>query len=124
MTISAQRRRKVIDALRRGTVPSHSLDALAVGLGRFETAIDELLDRAATGQAAFKAVRGEYGAGKTFFSRWLAMRAHSRGFASSEIQISETETPLYRLETVYRRLAEHLATAEYPRSALRQVVDA
>ena len=100
MTIIAQRRREVIDALRRGTVPSHSLDALAVGLGRFDTAIDELLDSAATGQAGFKAVRGEYGAGKTFFSRWLATRARSRGFASSEIQISETETLLYRLETV------------------------
>jgi hypothetical protein len=124
VTISAQRRREVIDALRRGTVPSHSLDVIAVGLGRFETAVDEVLERAATGQATFKAVRGEYGAGKTFFSRWIAMRARSRGFASSEIQISETETPLYRLETVYRRLAEHLATAEYPRSALRKIVDA
>lgn len=124
MTISAQRRREVIDALRRGTVPSHSLDALAVGLGRFETAVDDVLERAAAGQASFKAVQGEYGAGKTFFTRWLAMRARSRGFASSEIQISETETPLYRLETVYRRLAEHLATAEYPRSALRQIIDA
>ena len=124
MSISEQRRREVIDALRRGTVPSHSLDALAVGLGRFEAAVDEALDRAATGQAAFKAVRGEYGAGKTFFTRWLAERARARGFASSEVQISETETPLHHLETVYRRLTEQLATAECPRGALRQVIDA
>ena len=124
MRISEQRRREVIDALRRGTVPSHSLDALAVGLGPFEKAVDELLDGAAVGQAVFKAVRGEYGAGKTFFSRWLAARARLRGFASSEVQISENETPLHRLETVYRRLTEHLTTDEFAPSALRQVVDA
>ena len=71
----------------------------------------------------FKAVRGEYGSGKTFFARWLAERAKRRGFAVTEIQISETETPLHRLETVYRRLTERLATASHPPSALRDVVD-
>lgn len=122
--VSEQRRREVIDALRRGTVPGHSLDALAVGLERFQDAVDEALKQAAVGGAVFKAVRGEYGAGKTFFTRWLAQQARTRGFASTEIQISENETPLHRLETVYRRLAEHLTTAEFTASALRQVVDA
>ena len=72
----------------------------------------------------FKAVRGEYGAGKTFFARWIAERAKRRGMAAAEIQISETETPLNRLETVYRRLVEQLSTAAYPPSALREIVDA
>jgi len=44
--------------------------------------------------------------------------------ATSEIQISETETPLHRLETVYRRIAESLMTASFPQSALRSVLDA
>jgi hypothetical protein len=121
--ISEQRRRAVVDALRRGTVPSHGLDVLAVGLDRFAAAVDAELDRAAAGGAVFKAVRGEYGAGKTFFSRWLAERAKRRGFAVTEVQVSETETPLHRLETVYRRVVEHVATAEFPASALRAVVD-
>ena len=72
----------------------------------------------------FKAVRGEYGSGKTFFTRWLGERAKHRNFAVAEIQISETETPLHRLETVYRRLTERLTTASFPPSALRPVVDA
>ena len=72
----------------------------------------------------FKAVRGEYGSGKTFFTRWLGERAKRRNFAVAEIQISETETPLHRLETVYRRLTERLTTASFPPSALRPVVDA
>src|SRR5438552_13177054 len=73
--------------------------------------------------AVFKAVRGEYGSGKTFFVRWLAERAKRVGMATSEIQISETETPLHRLETVYRRLVERLSTAAHPPSALRDVID-
>jgi hypothetical protein len=121
--ISAVRRREVIDALRRGTVPQAGLDLFAVGLERFESAIDSELAAVAAGGAAFKAVRGEYGSGKTFFARWLAERAKRQGFAVTEIQISETETPLHRLETVYRRLTERLATSSHPASALREVVD-
>lgn len=122
--VSAARRAEVIDALRRGTVPQAGLDLFAVGMERFERAIDEELDAAAAGRAVFKAVRGEYGSGKTFFARWLAERAKRRGMAAAEIQISETETPLHKLETVYRRLVEQLSTAAYPPSALREIVDA
>lgn len=121
--VSQARRRDVIDALGRGTVPQSGLDLLAVGLDRFSTAIGDDLDTIARGGAAFHAVRGEYGSGKTFFSRWLAESAKRRGMATSEIQISETETPLHKLETVYRRLTERLATVAHGPSALRAVVD-
>ena len=94
--ISEQRRQEIIDALRRGSVPQRSLDAFAVGLNRFEGALDDELRRAAGGNAVFKAVRGEYGTGKTFFARWLQERAKRTGFATTEVQISETETPLHR----------------------------
>ena len=121
--MSPARRREVIDALRRGTVPQAGLDLFAVGLDRFEQAAGAELAAVAAGGAMFKAVRGEYGAGKTFYARWLAEQAKRRGFAVPEIQVSETETPLHRLETVYRRLTERLATSSHPPSALRDVVD-
>jgi hypothetical protein len=114
----------VLDALRRGAVPVAGLDLLAVGLRRLENAVDEDLTTVSSGGAVFKAVRGEYGAGKTFFARWLAERARRLNLATAEVQISENETPLHKLETVYRRLAERLTTATFPPSALRQVVDA
>ncbi|HBH50869.1 MAG TPA: BREX system ATP-binding protein BrxD, partial [Planctomycetaceae bacterium] len=75
MSLSPQRREEVIDALRRGTVPRSSLDAFAVGLERFEPALEEELRKVQAGGSVFKAVRGEYGCGKTFFARWLADRA-------------------------------------------------
>lgn len=122
--VSAARRREVIDALRRGTVPQAGLDLFAVGLDRFTNAVDGELATVGSSGAVFKAVRGEYGSGKTFFARWLAERAKRRGMATSEIQISETETPLHRLETVYRRLVEQLSTAAHRPSALRDIIDA
>ncbi|MHC4880026.1 MAG: BREX system ATP-binding protein BrxD [Planctomycetota bacterium] len=122
-SISPQRRQEIIDALRRGTVPRTSLDAFAVGLDRFEIALDEELQKVSAGGSVFKAVRGEYGCGKTFFARWLGDKARKAGFATSEVQISETETPLHRLETVYRRLTERLATADTSQGALRNIVD-
>jgi len=120
-----QRRAAILDALRRGTVPREGLAAFAVGMERFETSLDADLAAVARGLGGFKAVRGEYGSGKTFFARWLQEKARSgAGFATSEVQISETETPLHRWETVYRRLAERLATADTPDGALRSIVDA
>ena len=121
--VSPRRRREVIDALRRGTVPANGLDLLAVGIDRFVAALDADLDVVASGGSAFKAVRGEYGAGKTFLTRFLGERARRRGFATAEVQVSETETPLHRLETVYRRVTEVLRTASMPPSAFRPVLD-
>lgn len=120
---SLLKRREIIDALRIGTVPRRGLELFAVGLDRFEKAIDEELESVAAGKGRFKAVRGEYGTGKTFFARWLEHRALDKGFATTLVQISETETPLYRMETVYRRAVEALQTREWSDGAFRSLVD-
>ncbi|MFW6031435.1 MAG: BREX system ATP-binding protein BrxD [Myxococcota bacterium] len=104
-------------------MPRRGLELFAVGLDRFEPAIDEELEAVAAGRGKFKAVRGEYGTGKTFFSRWLEHRAREQGFATTLVQISETETPLYRMETVYRRAVEGLQTKEWSDGAFRSLID-
>jgi len=88
---SPLRRREIIDALRIGAVPRRGLELFAVGLERFEKAIDEELATVAAGQGRFKAVRGEYGTGKTFFARWLEHRALQAGFGTTLVQISPVE---------------------------------
>jgi len=120
---SKARRDEVIDALRRGTVPSRGLDLLAVGLDRIGPTIDEEIARAAAGGGVFKCIRGEWGSGKTFASRWISDRARRAGFVTSEIQISETETPLHHLQTVYRRLVERLAVGDGDTGAFRSLID-
>ncbi len=122
-TISLLKRREIIDALRLGAVPRRGLELFAVGLDLFEKAIDDELQAAATGRGCFKAVRGEYGTGKTFFARWLEHRARKAGFATTLVQISETDTPLYRMETVYRRAVQALQTAESAEGTFRAIIE-
>lgn len=117
------RRREIISPLRNGTVPRRGLEHLAVGLDRFEAAIEEELERVGSGGGAFKAVRGPYGAGKTFFTRWVQHRAQQKGFATAEVQISASETPLYKLEAIYRRALESLRTKEWETGAFRALID-
>src|SRR5580698_4788791 len=123
MDISRERRREIISALRKGTVPQRGLDFLAVGLQRFEPVISSELADVSQGASMFKAVRGDYGCGKTFFARWVQEYAKKKGFATTEVQISETETPLHRLETVYRRAMEQLSTTDCFLGAFRSVID-
>jgi hypothetical protein len=120
---SLMRRKEIIAALRNGTVPRRGIELYAVGLERFTTAIDEELDRTALGQGVFKAIRGDYGTGKTFFARWVQHRALHAGFAAADVQISENETPLYKMATIYRRAMESLRTREWVDGAFRTLVD-
>ncbi len=123
MSVSPKRRAEVLDALRKGTVPQDGLDLLAVGLSRFEQTVEEDLKKVQEGGSAFKAIRGDYGCGKTFFSRWIQQRARELRFATTEVQISETETPLHKLETVYRRMLERLSTPAVRQGAFRSVIE-
>src|SRR5690554_6847084 len=121
--LSPQRRDDILSALRRGAVPQKGLDRLAVGLQPFEQAIDEELERVSKGSGVFKAIRGEYGTGKTFCVRWIEERALQRGLATAEVQISESETPLHRLETVYRRAMESLHTQNTEPGSLQHIIE-
>jgi len=123
MDISPQRRDEILDALRKGTVPGSRLDAFAVGIDHLQAHMDEELRKVQSGGSHFKAVRGEYGCGKTFFARWLAERARQLGFVTAEVQVSETETPLHRLETVYRRLTERMMTPGGESGGFRNLID-
>jgi hypothetical protein len=57
--ISSARREDIVSALRRGTVPSSGLDALAVGIDTFAPTLDDELESVSAGRGGFKAVRGE-----------------------------------------------------------------
>ena len=122
-SITPFRRRQVIDALRFGAVPARGIEHIATGLTRLEKAIDEELAMCAAGEGRLKAVRGEYGSGKTFFARWLVARAQSQNFATSEVQISDSEVPLHRFELVYRSAIAAMMTKEFPTGAFRSVLD-
>ena len=113
----------IVNALRSGLVPAQGLEHFATGLDELVEAVNQELDFVATGKGLSKWVRGEYGTGKTFAARYLCARARARNFATSEVQISINDTPLHHLETVYRRLIEHVETASDGPNAFQAIVD-
>lgn len=116
-------RDEIIHALRQGTVPPRGLELFATGLEPLVAQVRAELEHVGRGHGLSKWLRGEYGAGKTFAARHLAAVARSLGFATSEVQVSVNDTPLHKLETVYRRLIERLETPADPASALQAIVD-
>ena len=112
----------IINAIRRGTVPEAGLEYLAVGLDRELRAISAQLKHVATGRGDFKFVRGAYGAGKTFLSALAMEAALQQGFAVSYVVVS-TDTPLYKLETIYHRIVSNLRTRGQEQGALKGLVD-
>ncbi len=114
---------EIVYALRQGTVPARGLDLFATGLEPLTGQVRAELEHVARGHGLSKWLRGDYGAGKTFAARHLAAMARSLGFATAEVQVSVNDTPLHKLETVYRRLMERLETPTDPPSALQPIVD-
>ena len=113
------RRREIVDALRRGTVPpSRVSHLLAVGLDRLAPALDDELHAVAGGGSQFKAVRGEYGGGKTFFARCLAERSQAprlRGLEGPDLRDRDPAAPSWRRST--DGCVEPLPTAACPQRA-------
>lgn len=124
-TIPVTEARAIVAALRTGVVPADGLHHFATGTDALIRVVEDELHEVAgrQGRGGFKWLRGHYGSGKTFTTRLLCWRARQLGFATSEVQISITDTPLHRLETVYRRLMERLTTADGGEGAFGSVVD-
>lgn len=116
--------REIVAALRSGVVPRTGLSHFAMGLEPLAKAVTDELSLVGEGKGGSKWIRGEYGTGKTFASRYLCTEARAKGFATSEVQISINDTPLHHLETVYRRLVERLETAADGQNAFQAIVDA
>lgn len=114
---------EIVSALRGGLVPRTGLEHFATGLEPLAKVFVEELDFVATGKGLSKWVRGEYGTGKTFATRYLCAQARKHGFATAEVQVSVNDTPLHHLETVYRRLIERLETAADGPNAFQAVVE-
>lgn len=114
--------RDIITALRSGTVPQTGLEFLAVGLEREMRVVAAQLRHAATGRGEFKFIRGDYGAGKTFLSALAAEEALNQGYAVSYVVVS-TDTPLYKLEAIYRRIITNMRTRGQQEGALKGLLD-
>lgn len=113
----------IIESLRGGEVPREGLEHFATGIDAQVTALEEELARIADQRGRYRFLRGEYGAGKTFFLRFLAARARAEGFAASYVRISYPEVPLHQPIAVYRAAAAGLGVHHKLDGALRDILD-
>lgn len=121
--LTIEERQDIINALGNGTVPSQGLEHIAVGLDAYLKAMLAELRLVSTRRSGFKAIRGEWGAGKTFLSRLFLSRALELEFVTSHVVLSVQETRLYRLEEVYRAVIRGLALKGAKRGALAQLLE-
>ena len=90
--VSPRRRREVIDALRRGTVPASGLDLLAVGLERFAMAlqdVDDVFDVAWGPGVKYRDVR------------------HRDEVEQSKYAFGQVDLPPAELNRIHRELFDH-----------------
>lgn len=113
----------IVNALRSGTVPAAGLEHIAVGLEPQMRALEEQFDYVASGRGVYRFIRGDYGSGKTFLSTLASSRALEQDFVTSSVVISSSETPLYKLAQVYRKVCLGLCTRSHRGGAMQSLVD-
>lgn len=113
----------IFERLRSGVVPHRGLDTFAVGIEKTRGEVQRQLDLAASGEGAFKFLRGGYGCGKTFMSRLALLDAHARDFAGSFVVVSDNDLHFHKFDDVYRKVMQELSTAYCERSALGDILD-
>jgi len=115
--------RDVINALRQGVVPGNHLDLLAVGQENAREHLIKLLKEIHDSKSAFKFIRGQYGAGKTFLCSWLQQYALDNEYVVSLVNIGPDQ-PLSDLPIFFSGIIKGLRTPEKrDASALSDVIE-
>lgn len=111
----------IINALRRGTVPSEGLERLAVGIEKEEQVLADQIRYVSARRSDIKFIHGNFGSGKTFFVSRALEIARSHGFATAHVVLSH-DTPLHKLASLYSAIAGSLRTDAHT-PALKSIID-
>lgn len=113
----------IFERLRSGTVPEKGLDTFAVGIDKPLQEIRRQLDLIASGEGAFKFLRGGYGCGKTFMSQYTLIEALKNNYAVSFVVVSPNDTQFHKFDDVYYRIVSSMKTPLAESGALEFAVD-
>lgn len=102
---------KIINALRRGTVPQCDLSALSVGRIALRRRLSDDLQQVGQGSPRVRFLDAAYGAGKTHSLWLLAEAAFQQNFAVSFVTLSPGSCPLHSMLAVYGAILDGIHTA-------------
>ena len=121
--LSKSQAQTIIKALRAGTVPDQGLHHYAVGLDREMEMFKSQIDYVSKGHGDLKFIRGDFGSGKTFLTSLVGAEALKQNFVVSKVVISQSDTPLYKFEEVYRKICKNMILPGDRPDALASVLD-
>lgn len=98
----------ILMALKNGNVPSKGVKNLCIGRDNEIDEFERLLEKVDDEDKAYtKFLKGEFGAGKSFFLKVIEDISFKNGFAVSWITVSKN-VPIHKIEVVYRNIAKNL----------------
>jgi hypothetical protein len=113
--------RKVLEALRCGSVPAEGTSLISTGLEAIKSVFDLELKKTIQGESSYKFIIGNYGSGKTFAASSLKEMAFQRNMLVSTLTISQ-EHPFHKLEEVYKGLLRRLRLPDQPEISALSIV--
>ncbi|GMV42759.1 MAG: hypothetical protein AMXMBFR64_44750 [Myxococcales bacterium] len=124
MTVPIERplARRIIETVGAyGAPPEWGFQLFSAGIGPYLDVLDKdyLGDFIAGGGASFKLVVGAYGGGKTHFLYSVRELAWRHRYAVAYVPLSAEESPLHRLELVYRAIVQSLTPPLEPEELFR-----
>ncbi|MBN1932488.1 MAG: DUF2791 family P-loop domain-containing protein [Desulfobacterales bacterium] len=100
--------RTIIEALRKGSVPTDYVSFFTVGRENWLTLIEDDLEHyIAEGGAKVRFISGDYGDGKTHFMSVVRHLSLQKGFAVSFVVLTR-EVPIHKFEIVYQSIVNQL----------------
>jgi len=113
--------RKIIEIVGgQGNPPEYGFQYFTAGLDGYLNVIDEeyLSSFIKDGGSAFKMIVGIYGGGKTHFLYCIRELAWKHNYVTSYITLSPQQTPLHKLELVYKAIVANLTYPQTPKELL------
>lgn len=100
--------RAIIEALRKGIVPTEYVSFFTVGRQNWLKFVEEDLDYfIANGGGKVRFINGDYGDGKTHFMSVIQQMALQKNFASSFVVLTR-DVPIHKFEVVYQEIVLQL----------------
>lgn len=98
----------ILIALKNGNVPSKGVRNLCIGRDNEINEFERLLEKVDDDDKAYtKFLKGEFGAGKSFFLKVIEDISYKNGFVVSWITVSKN-VPVHKIEVMYRNIAKNL----------------
>ena len=113
--------RRILEALRRGGVPTDYAESLLVGRGHWLSSVHEDLEFVANGGAKSRLIVAPYGGGKTHFLSLVSDVALKQRFAVSYVELQSREAPFDRFETIFGKIMRQVQTCDG--QGVQQILD-